>query len=381
MEIKASGLMDVLMNCSEKKNIQSQDEFSEIFSALLLNILPSMNNQQLTTGESFSEVGSDMSGSANTDYTNNFTINLINCLPKLDSDFTNAIKDLNAGDVNENIGNLTDEAIKFNDLVMEIGEKIEAGNTTELKGKLANILARLEDKKTSENIKLTDFKFLKPSKAINGVETSTPLTVEKIQIHGDKDLTNVLDVKSFDAEDENKIKSNSFGIKEVLGSINGLGDKNILLKSNLITKADSDNNFELSKFITKPEDILEVAVEKFKSLRLPDRTELNLRLRPAELGELTVKLVLEKGQVNGSIMAENKDVVNLLKSQIDGLKQELKNNNVNLSSLNIGHSGDNMLNSGRGGREFSNNSSRSRKYEEYEDLTPLHEEDGFTIMA
>ena len=139
---------------------------------------------------------------------------------------------------------------------------------------------------------------------------------------------------------------------------------------------------EISKFITKPEDLIEVAVEKFKSLRLPERTELNVKLRPEELGEITVKLVLEKGQVNGNILAENKDVVNMLKAQIDGLKQELKNNNVNLTSLNVNVSSDNSFNNGRGGKEFSqNNSSNSRGYEEFEDFTIPQEDDGFTIMA
>lgn len=135
--------------------------------------------------------------------------------------------------------------------------------------------------------------------------------------------------------------------------------------------------------VTRPEDLVDITVNRFKSMKLPEITELKVKLRPEDMGEITVKVVLEKGQVNGSIHATKNEVVTAIQSQMDNLKQELKSNNVNLNhlSVNVG-TGDNYENQGR--RNFDQNSnSRHSSYSDIMDDTieEVNEEKGFTIMA
>jgi flagellar hook-length control protein FliK len=107
---------------------------------------------------------------------------------------------------------------------------------------------------------------------------------------------------------------------------------------------------------------------------------LNVKLKPDELGEIVVKVVLEKGQINGSIVAEKKDVVNILQNQVDNLKQELKNNNVNVNSISV-----NIGNEQGGSHQgyFNQNTKREKRNFENIFTNDLSEEldEGFDIIA
>jgi flagellar hook-length control protein FliK len=134
--------------------------------------------------------------------------------------------------------------------------------------------------------------------------------------------------------------------------------------------------------IAKPEDIVEIAVEKFKALKLPEITELKVKLKPEDLGEITVKVILEKGQINGSIHAERREVFNMLQSQIDNLKQELKNSNVTFNNISVNISNEESFNRNNQ-REFSQNGQRGNRHFGgfiVEDNN-ISSEDGFSIIA
>ncbi|WP_443110824.1 flagellar hook-length control protein FliK [Caloramator sp. mosi_1] len=48
--------------------------------------------------------------------------------------------------------------------------------------------------------------------------------------------------------------------------------------------------------------------------------ELKINLKPKELGEITIKISYNNGNINGLIVSTNKEVANLLKENIDFLK-------------------------------------------------------------
>lgn len=143
------------------------------------------------------------------------------------------------------------------------------------------------------------------------------------------------------------------------------------------------DNKEAPAIITRNEDILDVAVNKFKSLRLPEFTEVRVKLKPEDLGEITVRVVLEKGQINGNITADKKEVAAILQNNIETLKQDLKNSNVNLTNISVNVESDGNFNNFQS-RHFQQNENNHRK--EFlnvmdEAVNDSIEQDGFNIFA
>ncbi|MEG0370824.1 MAG: flagellar hook-length control protein FliK [Clostridium sp.] len=99
----------------------------------------------------------------------------------------------------------------------------------------------------------------------------------------------------------------------------------------------SDTTSEVNVF--KYSDITDAIVENFKNLRLPGRCEMRIKLNPRELGEITIKLVLEKGQVSAVISSDKKETVTLLQSNMQNLLDQLKDSGTDLHHLavNLSH--------------------------------------------
>ena len=139
-----------------------------------------------------------------------------------------------------------------------------------------------------------------------------------------------------------------------------------------------------STLIENPQDIIDVAVEKFKTLKLPGSTEVTVKLRPEELGDVSLKLVLEKGQINGSITADRKEVVIMLQNNLEQLKTDLKNNNVNLNNITVNIQSGEDFDSKNNRRGFSNKQNRNnhkmvQAFEE--EMQPYDLLEGFNIIA
>lgn len=139
-----------------------------------------------------------------------------------------------------------------------------------------------------------------------------------------------------------------------------------------------------ASLIEKPQDLIDLTVEKFKTLRLPGATEVTVKLKPEELGEVSLKLVLEKGQINGSITAERKEVVIMLQNNLEQLKTDLKNSNVNLNNLSVNIQSGKDFDSyssrkGFNGKQNKNNHRVVQAFEE--EMQPYDLEEGFNIIA
>ncbi|SEF48302.1 hook-length control protein FliK [Caloramator fervidus] len=142
-----------------------------------------------------------------------------------------------------------------------------------------------------------------------------------------------------------------------------------------------DLKAEIEKVIpsSKAEEIVDIAIQKFKSIRLPDLTEVRVKLKPEDLGEITIKVVLEKGEIKGSITVEKREVALILQNSVENIKQELKNNNVNISNITVYLSNDGLgSGSNREFNQFKNNRPKNLELEFDEDVK---EEDGLNIYA
>lgn len=378
VEIKLAGFQENIDQIGGKKSLENQDELSQLFSMLLLNIMPVVGNQQgeLVDGKILENSGEviDISKGLSIEFKNEIPEALVSPvdLSKLVSDFNNISK--------------SDKKLQadFSDIkeLQEVVNDLLGKTDNKSMSMLNSIINSIENTPKGESPKsledlLPGFKDL-PEKLQNIV---SPIPNEE---EFSKSFNEELEIpKSIEIDekklDKTTVEDNGKTVKDSFPNI--LNE--VITEKQTATQGVKPRELgnELSKVISNPQDLVEVAVEKFRSLKLPDRTELRVKLRPEELGDVTVKLVLEKGQINGSIYVENKDVVNMLKSQMDYLKQELKTNNINLNSLSVNLSGDNSFEKGSSRQEFSQNNRGRRSVESYEEYSIEKEDDGINIIA
>jgi len=134
-------------------------------------------------------------------------------------------------------------------------------------------------------------------------------------------------------------------------------------------------------FIKKPSDLVDLAVTKFKALRLPEYTELRVKLKPESLGEITVKLVLEKGHINGSILANRPEVAETLQNSTNDILDKLKESNIFLNHLSVNVNSDNHDQSnGRQFERFKGNRSKTG-IKSFEEMVESQTNDEFNIIA
>ena len=64
--------------------------------------------------------------------------------------------------------------------------------------------------------------------------------------------------------------------------------------------------------------------------------ELQVKIYPKELGEMTIKLISEEGIMRAEIKATSKETYNLLNSNLNEIKKTLENQNIRIQEVNIG---------------------------------------------
>lgn len=258
--------------------------------------------------------------------------------------------------------------------------------------------------KILKSLQSLDLKENSISKIIDRIKENTLSTIEKpidsnkgnvlstIDKPTDSSKENVLSVgsKQKDSAFENSASNSEKPSFEVNG--NTLKTKNVETKStdfiNIMQQNTSDKKVtsveakEIAN-VREPQDIIDITVNKFKALRLPEITEVSVKLKPEQLGEISVKLVLEKGHINGQISAETKEVVNVLQNGIDNLKEQLKNSNVNLNNISVNISSeDNFENRHNRGQFTQQNKNDNKDFEEvFADSIEQEEEQAVNIIA
>jgi Flagellar hook-length control protein len=83
------------------------------------------------------------------------------------------------------------------------------------------------------------------------------------------------------------------------------------------------------------DDVLNQILDRIKVTGDKNISELHVSLKPEELGEVSIRLVLEKGAMTGRIMVENSDVKSLIESNLQDIKDTLRNQHINVSDVNV----------------------------------------------
>lgn len=76
-------------------------------------------------------------------------------------------------------------------------------------------------------------------------------------------------------------------------------------------------------------------IKTVKYMQENDVKDLTVKLVPKELGEITIKLVMENGMMKANITATNKEAYNLLNSNLQDLNGKLQNSDIKIQNFTI----------------------------------------------
>ncbi|SKA86372.1 hook-length control protein FliK [Caloramator quimbayensis] len=357
----------------DKDMTVSDDVFSELFSAVFSNFFL---NQNFQTEVSNSDI--------NIENVKNLPLELnLNDLSAM-----NIAADLIKNSIISSNGSVNkDNADELDLILKELGISKE-----DIDSRIPLIIDSLKQcdenkmNKIDENTKasLEDIK----NKSIEDVKTQYIIKDEKaaddiIDVHKNEIKENTVNIKlkSEPQHEENEANLKKTKDEYKTDKINMQTENHVSrIKEAVLQKAEDKN----IPYIKNNEDLIEAVVEKFKTLRVPGFTQLKLKLMPENLGEITVKVVLEKGQINGNIIADKKDTANIIMGNIETLKTELKNSNVNFNNISVNIASDENYNEQRNHSSFNNfngNKKSQENFSEFKVEDNNEKEDGFSIIA
>lgn len=96
-------------------------------------------------------------------------------------------------------------------------------------------------------------------------------------------------------------------------------------------KSDTPTEKPVINRITFNQDIIK-AVKYMNSNGIK---ELSVKISPGEMGEITIKLTMDQGNVKANITANTKDTYNLLNSNLNDLTNQLGSSDIKINSLDI----------------------------------------------
>lgn len=87
--------------------------------------------------------------------------------------------------------------------------------------------------------------------------------------------------------------------------------------------------------MTQGADVVNQIISKMRIDFKPGQTEIKINLSPEELGNVTIKLVSEKGVVTAEIVTENSKAKELVEQNLETLRESLKGQGVEVGGLSV----------------------------------------------
>jgi len=100
-----------------------------------------------------------------------------------------------------------------------------------------------------------------------------------------------------------------------------------------------------------PEFLLKQINNNIKYNKLTGTTELSLKLKPEELGKVTLKLLAQDGQVNVKIITENTRAREIVEQNLGHLKQTLANQGIKCAGIDVQVNSDSSFQQFMGGNQ------------------------------
>ena len=83
------------------------------------------------------------------------------------------------------------------------------------------------------------------------------------------------------------------------------------------------------------EELLSQIVEKYKVVDTQDASEIRIQLKPDSLGKLTIRLIMEKGEMTAKFIADNHSVKEVIESNFSELRDALSQKGINIQNLSV----------------------------------------------
>lgn len=348
---KISENIEKLLN-NEDLDIESLDVDLQEILYLLLNLMEvNFKDFQENNYENIEDVQSDILEELNNlnlnNNANNILFNEDNTLPEPNEvleninsllvEYKDNVNDSTAK-VDDSLNNIKSDLLKeIKNLVNILPEKIidEAQNNLDsgiskevLKALILN--TNKDSKVTGDNFKSNDIK----QNSLNSVD-----------IKIDKDETNVNlndDFKEDNFNDSKTSKENSINKEEEKVLMKILDDDSNQSFSKTLNYYDKLNKVNSTIEVVKEPGVISrdnVNLDFIKNIRYMVKNsieELNVKIYPKELGEITIKLLSEEGIMKAEIKATSKETYNLLNSNMNEIKKTLENQNIRIQEVNIG---------------------------------------------
>ena len=137
-------------------------------------------------------------------------------------------------------------------------------------------------------------------------------------------------------EKEGKYKIKDFRSKKDLDITNKvIKDEDVQIQNKFEIK--EVNNIRKFENIMEVEqaDILEQVTENIEVSLFDSKSEMVIKLKPHDLGNVTVKISIENGVMNAKFLADSIKVKETLESNMSNLKESLKDQGINVQDLSV----------------------------------------------
>lgn len=146
---------------------------------------------------------------------------------------------------------------------------------------------------------------------------------------------------------------------EILDSIANNDDLRNLNFNNLDSKTNNTikqtHSIEQTPYKTIEQGVVQDTIKNIEYMKTNNIQELNVILKPKELGEMNIKLLQEHDGMKAILTVHSKEVFDIVNKNISDIKVHLENINVNVKDVVVNVQTDNTYSNENFERNFSNN--------------------------
>ncbi len=255
------------------------------------------------------------------------------------------------------------ENIGLGENVDEVGpqsvetEKITLNEFEKLESKLDSLSEKLgrtneETEYVDNEIKTDEVKEKESSETENGEDDFS-----FVDINEDVSYVNNRDVEDKTVKNkESKVKITDFRGNKTFNDEFNMTEMDVKNEDIEIPKFDisGTNNIIMSKADKLQEqiDVLKQITEKVEVNILEDKSEMLIKLKPDNLGKVTMQISVENGNISAKFLAESQKVKEILESNMQELKDQLAKQGMALQEMSVSVGNDNRERQMFEGRNF-----------------------------
>lgn len=314
---------DILDVASNEDKFEKLENINEEMQKLIVNLLAFLSNDKTENIEEIEEKCSQL------------LLELENYVLELENKYKNNVDiELNNEDVEllqtvfDNLDELNDLLIDHkNDFSKEINKelvsKIEK-QVIEFEQKLEPVTNKIMTRETKNELILN----------VDNLEYQEELDNKNTEFHDQDTIaeTNDIQVINVDGKTElskEKLEEHKFDMEESFEEPQIINTKSEQIFDGKIDKIQS-KEVEIPK-----EQVLKQIIDKGKAIITNDKSEVRIKLKPEILGELVLKIELEKGVVVAKALVDNYRVKELLETNMYQLKEGLEEQGVEIKTFEV----------------------------------------------